>query len=269
MVGGLLFEEADMEIPRDIRQWRKAQRKELLARRWAASPVQRRKWNAAIARLLVEQFPVLQGMLVGSYQPFNCEFDPRAAMRVLRKCGTRAAFPVVVQKNQPLQFREWRPGMPMTTDVVGLPVPDGTEAVRPEALLIPLVGFDSRGYRLGYGGGYFDRTLAASTIQPLKIGVAFELSRIPTIHPQPHDAPMDFIVTEAGVHYVAAAGLELVTAPSRVFELACEIIWRRDCAGQEHDAPAHERTSGSIRTVAGEYSSPPCYANEFDSYYWD
>ena len=62
--------------------------------------------------------------------------------------------------------------------------------------LAPLVGFDSCGYRLGYGGGYYDRTLAAATPKPLAIGVGFELSRLDTIHPQPHDVPMDFIVTE-------------------------------------------------------------------------
>jgi hypothetical protein len=83
---------------------------------------------------------------------------------------------------------------------------------------------------------------------------------------------MDFIVTQAGVHYAADAGLELVAAPERVFELACEIIWRRDCAAQERRARESCRpasASGASRIVRGEYSSPPCYAHEFDPYYWD
>jgi 5-formyltetrahydrofolate cyclo-ligase len=84
---------------------------------------------------------------------------------------------------------------------------------------------------LGYGGGYFDRTLAALTPQPLKIGVAYELSRMPTIRPQAHDVPMDFIVTEAGIHHVGADGLERVDGPARASELAGAIV--RDRAGKD------------------------------------
>jgi 5,10-methenyltetrahydrofolate synthetase len=109
-------------------------------------------------------------------------------------------------------FREWWPGVAMTKRVFDLPVPDGTAVVQPQALLIPLVGFDERGFRLGYGGGYFDRTLAAQAIQPLRIGIGFELSRMPTIHPQPHDVAMDFIVTEAGIYSVGTSGLERIDA---------------------------------------------------------
>ena len=71
--------------------------------------------------------------------------------------------------------------------------------MRPTALLVPLVGFDRRGYRLGYGGGYYDRTLATMHPKPLTIGIGYDLGRLETIHPQPHDIPMDAIVTEAGV----------------------------------------------------------------------
>ncbi|MEO8157510.1 MAG: 5-formyltetrahydrofolate cyclo-ligase [Betaproteobacteria bacterium] len=258
-----------MDIPSEIRQWRQMHRTELLARRNAVPALQRRIWTKAITRLLVEQFPVLQGMLLGTYCPFNGEFDPRAAMRLLRRCGTRNALPTVVQKKQPLQFREWWPGAPMSKDECDIPVPDGTEVVRPEAMLIPAVGFDSRGFRLGYGGGYFDRTLAASVPQPLKIGVAFELSRMATIRPQRHDVPMDFIVTEAGVHYVFDAGLELVSAPSRTFQLACEIVWRRDCGERRDRATRYDCNDGPERMIAGHFSSPPCYAHEIDPFYKD
>lgn len=257
-----------MGNPHDIVQWRKAQRTELLAIRMALAPDLRRRHNARITRLLVQEFPILHGMLLGFYQPFHGEFDPGAAIRFLRRCGTRTILPAVVQKKQPLQFREWWPGVPMTTDECGLPVPDATEVIRPEALLIPQVGFDSHGYRLGYGGGYFDRTLAAFPVQPLKVGVAFESGRIATIHPQPHDIPMDFIITEAGVHHVADGKLDLVTAPGRVFELACEIVWRRERDAQEAPRqPAPQKPYLGI--VAGEYSSPPCLAHEIDPYYWD
>ena len=81
----------------------------------------------------------------------------------------------------------------------GIPIPEKREITLPQAVLAPLVGFDRECYRLGYGGGYFDRTLAALQPRPLAIGVGFELSQLETIHPQDFDIPMDLIVTEAGL----------------------------------------------------------------------
>ncbi len=197
-----------MVSPDDLTAWRRVQRTELLARRMAVPAHQHREWNDTITACLLQSFPTLRGSVVGFYWPFKGEFDPRFTIRRLREAGARVALPVVLQKNAPLQFREWWPGAPMSKGVFDLPVPDGTEIVQPGALLIPPVGFDSQGYRLGYGGGYFDRTLAAMSPQPLKIGVGFELSRMATIRPQPHDIAMDCIVTEAGVHRVGDNGLE-------------------------------------------------------------
>ena len=87
----------------------------------------------------------------------------------------------------------------MQTGIWNIPIPKQRQPLQPTVLLIPLVGFDTKGYRLGYGGGYYDRTLEQLTPIPLKIGIGFEMARIPTIHPQAHDIPMDLIVTEAGV----------------------------------------------------------------------
>ena len=204
---------SSMRTAPDIQGWRDARRAELLAVRVAVPALQRRKWNEAVTQLLATHFPMLQGMVIGAYWPFRGEFDPRFLMRQLRNGGSRLALPVVVSKNAPLQFREWWPGAPTVKATLGLPVPVGTELLEPQALLIPPVGFDERGYRLGYGGGFFDRTLAAARPQPLKIGVGFELSRIPTIRPQAHDVAMDFIVTEAGVYSVGAGGLVPLRAP--------------------------------------------------------
>jgi 5-formyltetrahydrofolate cyclo-ligase len=107
--------------------------------------------------------------------------------------------------------------------VYDLPVPHGTSLLTPDALLIPALGVGSRGDRLGYGGGYFDRTLAALHPKPLAVGLAFELSRIATIVPQPHDVLMDFIVTEAGIE--VAGGLIKLSAQdwrTRLAALAAE-----------------------------------------------
>ena len=194
----------------EVRLWRDARRSEMLSARCAVPTAQRRQWDQVITQRMQTQFPALGGMVVGGYWPFRGEFDPRFLLRLLRHDGSRVALPVVVLKNAPLQFREWWPGAPMVKTVLGLPMPDGTELLTPQALLIPPVGFDEQGYRLGYGGGYFDRTLAAMNPQALKIGVAFELSRMPTIRPQSHDIAMDFIVTENGLYSVVDGGLVLV-----------------------------------------------------------
>jgi 5-formyltetrahydrofolate cyclo-ligase len=109
------------------------------------------------------------------------------------------ALPVVVDKKGPLEYRAWRPGEKLVNGVWNIPIPEARRIVVPRAVLAPLVGFDRDCYRLGYGGGYFDRTLAALTSRPWAIGVGFELSRLETIYPQHFDIPMDLIVTEAGV----------------------------------------------------------------------
>ncbi|MGE0311671.1 MAG: 5-formyltetrahydrofolate cyclo-ligase [Lautropia sp.] len=188
----------------EVREWRQAKRAELLARRIAVPLSQRRLWTRAITAHLLDGLPMLRGpmvrgLVIGCYWPFKAEFDPRHAAREWRRQGARIALPVVVRKDAPLQFRAWWPGAPMTTGVWGIPIPDATDLVVPQALLIPPVGFDAAGYRLGYGGGFYDRTLAAMHPRPLAIGVGYELSRMDTIRPQPGDVPMDVIVTEAGV----------------------------------------------------------------------
>lgn len=182
-----------------IKAWKTATRKTLISKRLAVSHADRQAWNAAITRHLIEGFPQLAGMTVGIYWPFQGEFDPRHAMRHFRGKGATAALPEVLQKAAPLQFKPWWPGVPMVRGVYDIPVPVGTPVVQPQVLVMPPVGFDGAGYRLGYGGGFYDRTLASITPRPLTIGVAFELSRLDTIHPQAFDQPMDYVVTERGI----------------------------------------------------------------------
>jgi len=211
----------------DVRAWRALARADLLARRTALPAEDRRRMDARVTELLDFGFAALRGRVVGTYWPMKGEFDPRMAVKRLRDRGARAALPVVVQKATPLQFREWWPGVETRPGVFGLPVPQGSPVVEPDALLIPPVGFDAMGYRLGYGGGYFDRTLAALSPQPLKIAVAREASRMDTIHPQPHDVSMDFVVTEAGVHEVTGTGLRLVERFAEVDRLVTRLIEQR------------------------------------------
>ena len=191
----------------EVAAWRKAERARLIARREALPLEERREADAHITELLVLGFPLLGSLTIGFYWPFKGEVDPRVALRRFRARGARGALPVVLEKGAPLQFREWTPGCVTRAGVFGLPVPVDGAIVVPDVVLAPPVGFGTRGYRLGYGGGYFDRTLAALSPRPLAIGLAREVSRIDTIHPQPHDVPMDFIVTENGIHQVTSIGM--------------------------------------------------------------
>lgn len=195
-----------------IKDWRKQQRAELIARRTAVPQDTLRQWNNAISEWIVSGFPLLSEMCIGFCWPFKNEFDARFVVRHFRDHGATAAMPAVVGKASPLQFRKWWPGAPMSSGVYDIPVPDGTEILSPSAAIVPMNGFDGQGYRLGYGGGYFDHTLAAATPRPLSIGTSFEFARLPTISPQAHDIPMDFIVTEAGLHAVTNAKLQRIDA---------------------------------------------------------
>ncbi|MGA8757705.1 MAG: 5-formyltetrahydrofolate cyclo-ligase [Stellaceae bacterium] len=184
----------------EVKAWRRDERKRLLALRTGAPAADRRSWGDAIEARLWEVLAKRTGITLGVYWPFQAEFDPRPLVHRLIAEGFSAALPVVVDKKGPLEYRLWRPDEPLVDGVWGIPIPQRRQVVVPQAVLAPLVGFDRGCYRLGYGGGYFDLTLAAASPRPLAIGVGFELSRIETIYPQEFDAPMDLIVTEAGLH---------------------------------------------------------------------
>lgn len=196
----------------DWKAWRKERRAALIAARRAMNPDDRAVRNTAIDEWLEAGFAAFGGLTVGFCWPFAGEPEPRFAIRRWRDRGSRAALPAVVAPGQPLEFREWWPGAPMERGVYGIPFPVGTDIVVPDAAVVPVNGFDAEGYRLGYGGGYFDRTLAALPWKPVCIGLAYENQRLDTIHPQPHDIPFDFIVTEAAIH--ARNGGRLMPVPA-------------------------------------------------------
>jgi len=185
--------------PAAVKTWRRAARQRLLALRTEAPAVERRAWSRTIEAQL---YPILAdrpGITLGVYWPFKAEFDPRPLVDRLIVQGFAAALPVVVDKKGPLEYRLWRPGDPLVAGVWDIPIPERRDVVAPQAVLAPLVGFDRDCYRLGYGGGYFDRTLAALRPRLLAIGVGFESSRLETIYPQDFDIPMDLIVTESSL----------------------------------------------------------------------
>jgi len=142
---------------------------------------------------------VPRGASLGLFWPIRGEPDLREFAAGLRAAGARLSLPVVVEKRAPVEFHAWIPDAPMVSGIWDIPVPADGERMRPRVLLIPLVGFDERCYRLGYGAGYYDRTLATLPEETLAIGVGYEFSCLSTIYPQPHDLPMDLIVTETRV----------------------------------------------------------------------
>lgn len=213
--------------PLEIQAWRKDLRKRLIDARLALAPQALEEFRHAMDDHLERAFgKTVHGVLAFCW-PYKNEYDARHIAAAWRKRGVKTALPVIVQPRSPLAFREWHPGVKLEAGPLGIPYPVGSDLVTPDAVLLPVVGIDWKGYRLGYGGGYFDRTVASLAARPLLIGIAYECLFIETIHPLPHDIQVDYLVTERGLYRRAGEALRL-------------------------DDPA-----------GAAYSSPPCYAAEF------
>lgn len=179
----------------EIARWRKAERERLIAARLAIPADERASLSRQIAQELDALIGDAAGKTVSLYWPFRGEPDLRPWMAELVKRGATPALPVVIEKAHPLIFRAYKPGDPLEKGVWNIPIPAIGDPTIPDVVISPLVGVDPQNYRLGYGGGFFDRTLAALPSKPLVIGIGYAMQRIATIHPQPHDIPMDRIVT--------------------------------------------------------------------------
>lgn len=145
------------------------------------------------------RFPGLRGARIGFYWTIRDEIDVRPAVEAFIRDGAEASLPVIVERRRPLEFWKWSPETAMEPGIWDIPVPAERHPVRPTALLVPVLGFDEDCFRLGYGGGYYDRTLAALSPRPFTIGIGYEAGRLDTVFPQNHDIPLDAIVTEARV----------------------------------------------------------------------
>lgn len=183
-----------------LKAWRKAERKRLLETREAIAPAAIEAMRQAIDANLERAFPQLATGVVAFCWPVRNEYDARHLAKTLRERGALTALPMVMAPRTPLVFREWHPGIALAEGALGIPYPAQSRELAPTAVLLPMNGWDARGYRLGYGGGFFDRTLAALEKRPLVIGVSYEMARMDTIHPQAWDIPVDWVVTEGGVY---------------------------------------------------------------------
>jgi 5-formyltetrahydrofolate cyclo-ligase len=139
--------------------------------------------------------------VVAGYWPMRNEFDPRPLLAKLGKAGHPLALPVVVGKDQPLVFRDWTPGDVLVEGGFGTQVPHASaREVIPDVALVPMLAFDADGYRLGYGGGFYDRTLAQAPMrwQTLTVGLAFAAQETEALPREAHDRKLQWIVTEQG-----------------------------------------------------------------------
>ena len=216
----------------DVKSWRKAERARLLAARERLDAATRARLRLRIDAHLGRAFPGLANAKLALCWPIRGEYDARVFAQKLRERGAVTALPVIVAPGQPLIFREWHPGVALGSGPLGIPYPVDSDLVRPTAALLPMIGWDPAGHRLGYGGGFFDRTLASLAPRPVVIGVSYELSRIESIRPQSWDIPMDWVVTERGVYRRDPEGLAFLGEP--------------------------------VPGELGALASPVCYAHELD-----
>lgn len=166
----------------------------------------------AAARRFLSEVPFPPDAVFAGYWPLPGEFDPRPLLEGLSARGHVCALPVTVAPTAPLLFRRWAPGAPLQSGRYGILEPqDDAPPVVPDWLLVPLLAFDRAGFRLGQGAGYYDRTLAAlrASGRPVQaVGLAFAGQEVAEVPRDPHDEPMDWIVTERDIFKPVQAGRE-------------------------------------------------------------
>lgn len=199
----------DQQQASDVARWRRAMRKTLRDARKALDSAERqavaRTLMTGLAELIAEHLRGRTDAIVSFYWPIKDEPDLRPLMAEMHAQGVRIALPLVETKAAPLVFREWTPHTKMHRGHWNIPVPPpDAPIVHPDVVLAPLVGWDGDGFRLGYGGGYFDRALDDLSPRPFSIGIGLSTAYLATIFQQPHDISLDVILTEKGVAWRAA-----------------------------------------------------------------
>ena len=177
----------------DVDTRKRAARAAAIARREGCDPA----LGAQLARHLLATMPLPSGITISGFWPMGAEIDIRPLLWALHARNHPILLPETPKRGTPLIFRQWRPGMTMVPERFGTVRPTGPIGT-PDLLLVPLLAFDRAGNRLGYGGGFYDRTLAALP-HAHTVGIAFaaqELDEVPTTD---HDAPLDAIATERGI----------------------------------------------------------------------
>jgi len=166
--------------------------------------------NEALQRVMRVWLVDRPDVVIGAYWPIKGEFDPLPALFRWQEAGMEAdamgasrrrkiGLPVINKVTKTLTFHTWYPGCPMEEDAYGIPKPKDTEIIHPTLLFVPCVGYGPGGYRLGYGGGFYDRTLGALQPRPCTVGLGYTNGFLPDLEPEPHDVPLDAILNDNGV----------------------------------------------------------------------
>src|SRR5262252_10717987 len=163
-----------INLSADLAAWRKAERERLLRERDALAHEVLDERRVRMDTHIERVFPDLVHGVVAFCWPYRNEYDVRHLAAALRRRGATTAMPVVVAPKTPLMFREWHPGVELVKGPLGIPYPVGSREVALDNVLLPMVGWDGDGFRLGYGGAFFDRTLASLAKRPHVIGLAYE-----------------------------------------------------------------------------------------------
>ncbi|MEJ0017342.1 MAG: 5-formyltetrahydrofolate cyclo-ligase [Acetobacteraceae bacterium] len=176
-----------------IDQLKQALRQQMLAARSAWDPA----LGTAVTERVLQEAPPPSGAVVSGFWPIGQEIDIRPLLLALRERGHAIVLPQTPKRGNPLIFRLWRPGETLVPERFGTLRPDGP-VMEPDVLLVPLLAFDRRGYRLGYGAGYYDLTLAALPGR-MTLGVAFAAQEVDAVPRDHYDQPLDAVATERGV----------------------------------------------------------------------
>jgi 5,10-methenyltetrahydrofolate synthetase len=188
-------------LPLEPSRDKKLLRKQLQAER--QSLIDRHQRAVHLQEVLRVWLVSRQESTIGAYWSIKGEFDALPALYRWSEGGQarKIGLPVMNRDTRQLRFHVWYPGCPMEEDAYGIPKPKDTESFEPQLLLVPCVGFGPGGLRLGYGGGFYDRTLAALDPRPVTVGVGYAHGFVPWLEAEPHDVPLDVVLTEDGVHW--------------------------------------------------------------------
>jgi len=187
-----------MAASSELRALKAAMREKALARRLAMSEHDVAARSADICQRFLETIPYSDESEVAAYLPIGNEVDPNLVVDQLSQEGIRCALPTVIAKNQPLDFYGWKPGEALEAGALGTQVPVAKERLYPTLLIVPLIGFDRAGYRLGFGGGYYDRTLMRLRQERsiLSVGLAFWEQELHDLPRESHDQRLEWIITD-------------------------------------------------------------------------
>jgi 5-formyltetrahydrofolate cyclo-ligase len=192
-----------MSDPTSTDHAKKALRKAVLARMAALGSERAREAGEALARARLEFLGSLSGRAIGAFHSFGNELPTGPLLSRLCAEGAVVGLPVVIRKGEPLVFRRWQPGDAMGEGPFGIRQPlASAPEVRPDILFVPLVAFDDQGFRLGYGGGFYDRTIAKLRGEQsvVTIGLAYDEQEVTRVPREAHDQRLDFMLTPSKLH---------------------------------------------------------------------